>query len=417
MREHRLRILVLNQYFHPDRSATSQLLTELCEDLALVHDVTVVTGRPSYDPQFPVRSRGLVSDERHRRVRVARVWSTQFDRSSGMAGRAVNYATYLASSVVGAVRAGPPDVVLALTDPPPVGLIGLGTARLRGVPFVLVSKDVFPEVAVVLGHLSSRAVIGALRRVSQALFRGADRVVSIGRDMDARLVARGVPRGRIATIHDWSDASVVRPLDGPSVLRAEREWDGRFVVMHSGNVGLSQSLDALIGAADLLRDDPSVVFAIVGEGAAKAGLQAEARRRRLSNVEFLPYQPFETLSDSLGAADLHIVGLRRGLAGYVVPSKVYGILAAGRPYVAAVELGAEPALIAEEHGCGIRVEPDDAQALAEGIRAMRETDLGEMGRNARKAFEERFDRPRATEAYRRVVESVGGSVALPGHRT
>ena len=122
-----------------------------------------------------------------------------------------------------------PDVVLALTDPPPIGLIWLGAASLRGVPFVLVSKDVFPEVAVVLGHLSSPPVIGAARRVSQRLFRGADRVVSIGRDMDERLVARGLPRDRIATINDWADGSVVRPLDGPSVLRSERGWDGRFV--------------------------------------------------------------------------------------------------------------------------------------------------------------------------------------------
>ena len=114
---------------------------------------------------------------------------------------------------------------------------------------------------------------------------------------------------------------------------------------------------------------------------------------------------------------MHVVGLRRGLAGYIVPSKVYGILAAGRPYVAAVEAGAEPALIAEEHGCGIRVEPDDPDALAEGILRMRDSDLGEMGRNARKAFEERFDRPRATEAYRRILEDVfARSVALGGQR-
>ena len=417
MGERRLRILVLNQYFHPDRSATSQLLTELCEDLALVHEVTVVTGRPSYDPAYPVGSRGLVSKERHRRVKVARVWSTQFDRSAGMAGRASNYTTYLGSSLLGAFRADRPDIVLALTDPPPIGLIGLGLARLWRAPFVLVSKDVFPEVAVVLGHLSDRRLIGALRGLSRALFRGADHVVSIGRDMDARLLERGVPRHRISTIHDWADGSVVRPLDGPSVLRAERGWDERFVVMHSGNVGLSQSLESLVEAADLLRDQTDVVFAIVGEGAAKGTLQAEVRRRRLDNVEFLPTQPYETLTDSLGAADVHVVGLRRGLAGYIVPSKVYGILAAGRPYVAAVEAGAEPALIAEGHACGIRVEPDEPAALAGGILRMRESDLEEMGRNARKAFEERFDRPRASEAYRRVLEDVlASSVALPGQR-
>jgi glycosyltransferase involved in cell wall biosynthesis len=412
-----MRILVLNQYFHPDRSATSQLLTELCEDLALVHDVTVVTGRPSYDPAYPVSSRGLVSKERHRRVKVARVWSTQFDRSAGMAGRVSNYATYLGSSLLGALRADRPDIVLALTDPPPIGLIGLGVARLWRAHFVLVSKDVFPEVAVVLGHLSDRRLIGALRRLSRALFRSADRVVSIGRDMDARLLERGVPRHRISTIHDWADGSVVRPLDGPSVLRAERGWDDRFVVMHSGNVGLSQSLGSLIDAAERLRGDPGIVFAIVGEGAAKASLQAEAARLRLDNVEFLPTQPYETLSDSLGAADVHIVGLRRGLAGYIVPSKVYGILAAGRPYVAAVEPAAEPALIAAEHACGVRVEPDDPAALAEGILRLRQSDLEEMGRNARKAFEEHFDRPRATEGYRRILEDISAPfVALRGQR-
>ena len=417
MTERRLRVLVLNQYFHPDRSATSQLLTELCEDLALSHDVIVVTGRPSYDPEYPIESRGLVSYERHRRVKVARVWSTQFDRSAGMVGRASNYATYLGTSIFGALRAGRPDVVLALTDPPPVGLIGLGVARLRGVPFVLVSKDVFPEVAIVLGRLSDPRLIAVLRRLSGTLLRGADRVVSIGRDMDERLLARGVPRARIVTIHDWSDGAVVRPLEGPSVLRAERRWDEKFVVMHSGNVGLSQSLGSLIGAADRLRGDPGIIFAIVGEGAAKATLVAEAARRRLDNVEFLPTQPYQTLSDSLGAADVHVVGLRRGLAGFIVPSKVYGILAAGRPYIAAVEAAAEPGLIAEEHGCGIRVEPDDPDDLAKGILQMRESDLGEMGRNARRALEERFDRPRATWAYRRILEDLfARSVALRGQR-
>ena len=159
------------------------------------------------------------------------------------------------------------------------------------------------------------------------------------------------------------------------------------------------------------------MFAIVGEGAAKAALQTDVRRLGLRNVEFLPTQPYETLSDSLGAADVHVVGLRRGLAGYIVPSKVYGILAAGRPYIAGVETGRRT----RPHRRGARragsvVEPDDPEALAEGILRMRDSDLGEMGRNARKAFEERFDRPRATESYRQVLEDVfADSVALKGN--
>ena len=400
-----MRILILNQYFHPDTSATSQLLTELCEDLAEHHEVTVVTGRPSYNPSEATASRGLVSTERVGRVRVARVWSTSFDRSD-MVRRLTNYGTYLSSSVVGAVAVGRPDVVVALTDPPPIGLIGAAVAKIRRVPFVLVTKDVFPDVAIVLGKLNDRIAIRILRAASRSLFRAADRVVSIGRDMDRRLMALGVPAEKIVTIHDWSDGREVRPLTEPSRLRAEQGWEDRFVVMHSGNVGFSQELETLVEAADVLRVDAGILIAIVGEGALKRRLQDKVARRGLDNVIFLPFQPKENLADSLGAADVHVVGLKQGLAGYIVPSKVYGILAAGKPFVAAVEEGSEPAMLLDEIGCGIRVEPGDPAALAGAIRQMRTSDLGEMGVRAREAFEARFDRPIATAAYRNLLESL-----------
>jgi colanic acid biosynthesis glycosyl transferase WcaI len=400
-----VRILVLNQYFHPDRSATSQLLTDLSEDLARHHEVWVVTGRPSYDPSEATTSRGLMSRERHGDVRVARVWSTSFRRAD-MAGRLTNYGTYLLSSVAGALSVARPDVVVALTDPPLVGLIGALTAAVRRRPFVLVMQDIFPDVAVRVGKLSNPAVISVLRATSRLLFRRADRVVSIGRDMDRRLIELGVPSGKIQTIHDWSDGSLVRPLDGPSALRKERGWSDRFVVMHSGNVGFSQSLDTLVNAAALLRDQEEIIIAIVGDGAARAGLERRVREQKLENVAFLPYQAKSSLSESLGAADLHYVGLKRGLAGFIVPSKVYGILAAGKPFIAATEADAEPARIVMELQCGLVVEPDDARALADAILRIRREPLGQMGRRGRVAFEERFDRPVATDAYRRLLEQV-----------
>ncbi|MBA3363388.1 MAG: glycosyltransferase family 4 protein, partial [Actinobacteria bacterium] len=226
-------------------------------------------------------------------------------------------------------------------------------------------------------------------------------------DMERRLVALGTDPSKIQVIPNWADGSAIRPLEAlSSRLRIERGWEKRFVVMHSGNVGLSQELGTLLSAADLLRDEPDIVFAIVGEGAAKAGLQTEAVRRHLLNVEFLPYQPKEDLADSLGASDLHVIGLKRGLAGYIVPSKVYGILAAGRPYIAGVESGAEPALIAEKYSCGIHVEPGDPSALAAAIVGFRNDPARDMGSNGRRALEEHFDRPIATEAYRRLLESI-----------
>jgi glycosyltransferase involved in cell wall biosynthesis len=400
-----MRILVVNQYFHPDRSATSQLLTELCEDLAHHHDVTVVCGRPSYDPSERRSVRGLFAEDHHGRIRILRSWSTTFPRTA-MIGRLTNYATYLTSSVIGAMKAARPDVVLTMTDPPVVAAAAAAAASLRRVPFVYVTQDVFPEVGVVLGKIRSAPLVRALSALNRSLRGRAARVVAIGRDMERRLVTLGTDPPKIHVIPNWADGSAIRPLEGPSRLRRERGWEKRFVVMHSGNVGLSQDLGTLLSSADLLREEPDIVFAIVGEGAMKAELQATAARRRLPNVEFLPYQPKEDLADSLGAADLHIVGLRRGLAGYIVPSKVYGILAAGRPYIAGVENGAEPALIAEDHSCGIRVEPGDPAALSAAILGFRHDPAGEMGSNGRRALEERFDRPIATEAYRRLLESV-----------
>ena len=400
-----MRVLVLNQYFHPDSAATAQLLTELCEDLATRHEIRVVCGRPSYNPTEPTFSRGLISHESHAGVRVSRVWSTTFDRSS-MGGRLANYGTFLGCSLAGALAAPRPDLVIALTDPPPIGLIGVIAARLSGVPFVLVTQDIFPEVAIQLGRLSNPEVASALRLVSRRVLRSARRVVSIGRDMNGRLVELGVAPEKIVTIPGWADSLALRPLQGPSPLRRDWGLDGRFVVMHSGNVGFSQGLESLLQAAELLLDEPVVRFVIVGEGASRAELQREATRRRLDNVVFVPHQPRALLSQSLGAADVHLVSLRRGLAGYLVPSKMYGILAAGKPFIAAVEAGSEPALVIDEYICGLRVEPGDPQRLADAVLEMRRAPLQEMGRRARQAAEERYNRQRASAAYLALLDQV-----------
>jgi glycosyltransferase involved in cell wall biosynthesis len=396
-----VRILVVNQYFYPDRSATAQLLTELCDDLAESSQVQVIAGRPSYNP---------VADpdgELGNKLQVQRAWSTAFDRT-WMPGRLINYATYLAGSVIQAMATARPDVLLAWTDPPLIGLVAAIAARARRVPLVLTTQDIFPDVAIQLGRLRNRAAIAWLRRAAKMQFRTAARVVSIGRDMNQRLLELGVPETKLRTISNWADGARIVPLQHASPLRGAWGVDDKFVVMHSGNVGLSQSLDALIRAAALLRSRLDLVFVIAGEGAAKARLQADADRQGLNNVRFLSYQAKATLSESLGAADVHVVGLKRGLAGFIVPSKVYGIMAAGRPMVAGVEAQSEPGRIIEEYKCGVRVEPDDPRALADGILALQNDSRLDMGRRARAAFERAFDRPIATAAYKELLEEVAG---------
>jgi colanic acid biosynthesis glycosyl transferase WcaI len=397
-----VRILVVNQYFHPDRSATAQLLTELCDDLSLKHEIHVVAGRPSYNQ---ARSLDILATDRLSDVRVSRTWSTAFGRA-WMPGRLTNYATYLTTSLTATVTATRPDVVLAWTDPPLIGMVAALAARARQVPFVLATQDIFPDVAIQLGRLTNPAVIRLLRWAARRQFSSAVRIVSLGRDMDRRLQALGVQKEKIRTISNWADGSVVRPLSHPSPMRNAWGFGDSFVMMHSGNVGLSQSLETVVDAADLLRGRPDILIAIVGEGAAKARLQADVTNRGLANVRFLDFQPKGSLSESLAAGDVHLVSLKRGLGGFIVPSKVYGVMAAGRPFIAAVEAGSEPALIVEECGCGLRIEPDDPGALAEAILRMRDTRLEEMGGRGRRAFELRFDREIATTSYGTLLEEV-----------
>ncbi|MEX2459394.1 MAG: glycosyltransferase family 4 protein [Actinomycetota bacterium] len=396
-----MRILFVNQYFPPDVSATAYLLGELSEDLARDHSVRVVVGRPSYNPEA-----GLY---RPRAVRVDRAWSTAF-RRGGMPGRLLNYGSFVLTSLARAASGPKPDVVVAMTDPPVIGMIGLLAARRYRVPFVYVCEDIFPEVGIALGRVDNPIVVWLLRRLNRRLRRAATMIVAIGRDMQEKLERDGVPAGKIEFIPNWGSDYAVDQQESAGV-RHSLGWGDRFVVIHGGNVGLAQNLEVVIDAAERLRSRPEILIAFVGDGAAKRHLERSAQRRRLSNITFLPYQPKTEAQLLLATADLHLVSLAPGLTGSVVPSKVYGILALGRPFVAAVEDGSEVARIIDESQAGLRVEPGDAVGMADAIARFADgtVDVKEAGRRARLEFDLKYRREIATERYRDVLESVASA--------
>jgi glycosyltransferase involved in cell wall biosynthesis len=208
-------------------------------------------------------------------------------------------------------------------------------------------------------------------------------------------------------IHNWADCSALAPGPKDNAFARAHGLHDRFVVMHAGNIGLSQNLDVLLDAAERLRVHDGIRFVFVGDGARRAALEARARDRHLANVRFVPYQPREQMAQSYAAADLFLVSLKPGLAGYIVPSKVYSILAAGRPYVAAVEESCEVAEITSRHACGFVVPPGDADALAARIlHVYRHAPVAaELGRRAREAALA-FDRRRQTAAYAALLRRV-----------
>ena len=399
----RPRILVLNQYYWPGVEATAQLLAQLCEALAVDYDVTVVTGH--------LHGHELPSAETRNGVRVVRVRSTTYDRSR-LHHRAANYVSYLADSVLTALRGERPDLVLCMTDPPIVGDIGLLVARRFGAPLLVISQDVFPEIAERVKRLEQPLVLGALRRLVALYLRRADRVVAIGDTMKRRLEAKGAPAARIEVIPNWVDTKELVPQPRRNAWSAEQGLDRSFVVMHSGNVGHAQDLDTLVRAATFLRDLDGLEIVVIGFGARHAELTELAERLEVDGtVRFLGYQPRSRLSLSLAAADLHYVGLARGLSGFVVPSRVYGILSVGRPVLVSADADSETVHLVEEAGCGLVVPPGHPELVAGVIRDVVEgrTSLEGMGERGRAWVEQEADRDVAFARYRRVVGDVVAS--------
>ena len=398
----RPRLLVLNQYYWPGVEATAHLLSELCAALASEFDVTVVTGRvpgPGGEPGRTV----------HEGVEIVRVSSTAYDRSA-LHLRALNYGTYLVRSLREGLAAKRPDVVLCMTDPPIIADVALIVARRFGAPLVVVSQDVFPEIAVELKRLENRAVIEVLRRAIAGYLERADRIVAIGDTMRERLERKGAPAERLRVIPNWVDSTALTPQPRDNEWAREQGLADRFVVMHSGNVGYAQNLDALVRAATFLRDLDPLSIAIVGEGSRRAELVELAELLETDSVFFLPYQPREVLPQSLSAADVHVVGLARGLSGYVVPSRLYGIMSVGRPVIVAADATSETSQLVDRVGCGLVVQPGRPELLARAIRRAYdgELDLEEMGRRAREYVTTEADRSVAVGRYRELLLDLAG---------
>jgi glycosyltransferase involved in cell wall biosynthesis len=396
-------LLVLNQYYWPGIEATAQLLTELCEALAEDLEVTVVTGVLHGHEDEPRR---LV----HNGVEIVRVPSTSFERSKLLA-RAANYVTYLANALVRGLRGKRPDVVLCMTDPPIVANVALVVARRYRAPVVVISQDVFPEIAVQLKRLENPVAMRVLRTLVSIYLRRADRIVAIGDTMRARLEEKGAPAERVRVIPNWVDTERLAPGDRANSWATNLGLEKQFVVMHSGNVGHAQDLDSLVRSATFLRDLGDLRILIVGMGARHAELVALSKLLEVDQVRFMYYQPRRVLPQSLSAADVHVVGLAPGLAGYVVPSRLYGILAVARPVIVAADAESETAQVVEKIGCGLVVPPGHPERLARAIRDVHDGkhDLAEMGRRGREWVEREADRSVALRRYRDLLAELAPS--------
>lgn len=401
-------ILFLNRVYPPADGATGQLLAELAPALARRgHRVTVVTGPAGETISSPVAIEG---------VRVERVRGLPFTRASHWR-RALSYLSLYPALLWRALQLPRADVVVTLTDPPLLLVLGVILKTLKGSRHFHWAQDIYPELAEEMGVLPRGGMIaGALRWISSASLRHSDRIIAVGRCMKSRLVRRGLDPARIEIIPNWGHGD--RPLLNEATIdafRGEHDLRGRFVVMYSGNLGLAHPFEAMLDAAERLRvSHPSVLFLFVGGGPRLPWVRDQAARRGLENVRFLPFQPRERLAQSLAAADVHLASMLNELCGLVVPSKVYGVMSSGRPCVFLGPDESEAAQFILQNRCG-SVLPQATGARLASCLAQWADDASLMRETCARVGEiaGRVSLSAAVVAFVRAIAEPGEFTALP----
>lgn len=394
--------MLLNQYYAPDEAATAQLLGDLGEALAAAgHEVTAVCSNRSYgDPQRVYPRREILAG-----VSVVRVGTSGFGRS-GVFGRVLDYGFFLVGALVRVALIRNVDVIVSLTTPPLVSLVGNLVARVKGARAILWSMDVYPDLAFALGKIRSKSLLGRVFSfLARTAAKSAHRVVALGESMAGHLTVYGTP---VEVVHSWADGDAIAP--NPETVRAFREgrgWGDRFIVMYSGNLGLAHEFETVTaGIRRLATERPEILFVFAGVGPRLHAVQSTLSGSK--NVEFHGYVSRDRLGASLTAADVHLVTLKPQMPGLVVPSKIYGILAAGRPTVYVGPSAGEVYEIVQEGSCGTALVNGDVDGFVAAISAYWQdrSRVTREGASARALFVARFTKAQALEKLVNILETV-----------
>jgi colanic acid biosynthesis glycosyl transferase WcaI len=401
------RLFFLNRFFLPDHSATSQLVGDLATHLAASgREVHVITSQQLYhDPKARLPAREVIGG-----VHVHRVPTSQFGRSN-LVGRGFDYFSFYASAwsaLLALVMR--EELIIAMTDPPLVSVVAMRVARRRGALLINWLQDIYPEVAVELGvPFLKGPITHRLTRLRDRCLKIAVANVVVGKRMAERVASRNVCADRIHVIANWTDDDAIHPV-APSDNYLRRKWElqDKFVVGYSGNLGRAHEYDTILAAAEGLKNNPSIVFVFIGGGHHMETLSRTAKARDLRNFRFFGYQDRAVLNFSLSVPDVHWISLKPALEGLIVPSKLYGIAAAGRPIIAVTAKTGEVARLVQQYRCGLVIEPGSADELSEALLRL-STDTGvrdEMGQNARAMLDSCFARRHAFRHWDAVISTL-----------
>jgi len=404
-----MKVLLVNQFFYPEVAAVAQLMTDLAEDLVKNGiEVSVLCGRATYEP-----SANQASEATKRclsQVRIYRVPASRKKTKSSIV-HFFGYLVFHVSALLRSLVVPSPDCVVTFTSPPLIAFLGWVLKLFKGARFIYVVEDLYPDVAIGLGFLKRESLIASfLSRLSTSILKKADVVIAIGDIMRERLLQKGVASSRIQVIHNWADGKSIFPVDPKeNWFTKEYGFEGNFVVQYSGHIGEGHDFRALLGTALELQKNDDIKFVFIGDGRRKSEIVEYCDQHGLKNVSVFPYQERSQLRYTLGAASIAIVTLRSELEGLMIPSKIYGIMASGKPVIFIGSSEGEIARIVKEADCGFCVSPEATEKLKALVLSLYD-DLPlvkRLGENAREYFETHFERAEQTSKYVRLI--IGGS--------
>lgn len=407
-----MHVALVAPHFWPEDFGPGIWLRQLATDLvARGHQVTMITAFPHY-PQgrvFEGYGGRIFMRESVDGVQVIRTY-VYATRSKSFWPRILNFGSFCTSALFGGALVARPDVFYCYIPPLPLGL----TAELLGLakraPVVLNVQDLYPDIAVAVGQLRNRLAIRFFERMARTLYRHASAIVLITESFRENLLAKGVPGEKLHVIPNWADTDAIQPESKFNVFWEELGIKNEFTVVYCGSLSHNTCLETVVEAAHLLEREPCQ-FLLVGDGVKKQPLEALASQYKLRNLRFLPSQPLATYQEVLAASDVQIVALNAAATDLSMPSKVFKIMASGRPILALARTTSDLSRLVSEGKCGVTVEPEDARGLAETLRrlATQPEELERMAQNARTLCVDRFSRARCTGE----IESLLASVAKP----
>lgn len=412
MRKKKIAFVV--NYFYPDLASTGQLMTELCVSLQEDFDITVIAAQPGYAGENIVSNK-IFENDQVENIKVVRIKLPVVNKTSKISRIRYIFSYFILANIA-LLKEKRTDIIYTISQPPVLGgLIGTIGKFIKRAKHVYNVQDFNPEQAAAVAYTNNQAIFKIAKAVDKLNCSYANHVVVVGQDMGETLKHRFTDKSvpTFTVINNWTNEDEITPLDKSDArineFLKEHNLQDKFIIMYSGNIGLYYDLENIIKIAKEFQDYDNLVFLFIGEGAVKKNMMEYVSESNLKNVVFLPYQPKDFIQYSLNAADIHMVVNQKGIKGVSVPSKIYGVMAAGKPILGVLEQGSEAQLLIQNSNSGIVVEPQDYLGIVNSIKKFYQLSDKErkiIGLRGRCYLEDNLKRETSIHKYRKLLKNL-----------